>query len=42
MKKEGPTMHKPHPSHPKKLSFSLRNIDDRMAHMTTERAPRGV
>ena len=35
-------MHKPHPSQPKKVSFSLRNIDERMAQMTTERAPRGV
>jgi hypothetical protein len=38
----GHTIHKPQPSHPKKLSFSLRNMDDSIAHITTERAPRGV
>jgi hypothetical protein len=36
------TIHSPHPSHPKKLNDSLRNIDERIAQTTTESAPRGV
>jgi hypothetical protein len=35
-------MHSPHPNHPKNVSVSLRNIEERIAQMTTERAPRGV
>lgn len=30
------------PSHPKKVSFSLRKMEDRMAHITTDSAPIGV
>jgi len=39
---QGRTMHNPQPSHPKKLSFSLRNMEESIAQTTTERAPRGV
>jgi hypothetical protein len=35
-------MHSPHPNHPKNVSVSLRKIEERIAQMTTERAPRGV
>ena len=30
------------PIQPKKVSFSLRNSEERMAQMTTDRAPSGV
>ncbi len=36
------TIHRPHPTQPKKLSVSFKNIEDKIAHMTTERAPSGV
>jgi len=36
------TIHSPQPSHPKNVRVSLRNIEDRMAEMTTESAPSGV
>jgi len=36
------TMQRPHPSQPNSVSVSLRNMEDRMAQTTTERAPRGV
>lgn len=36
------TIHNPHPSQPKKVSFSLRNIEERIAQMTTDNAPKGV
>ena len=36
------TMQRPQPSQPKKVSFSLRKKEERMAEMTTERAPIGV
>ena len=35
-------MERAHPSQPKNVNFSLRNIEERMAHITTDRAPRGV
>jgi hypothetical protein len=35
-------MHNAHPSHPKNVSFSFKKIDERMAQITTERAPSGV
>lgn len=35
-------MQRPQPSQPKKLSFSERKKWERMAQMTTERAPIGV
>ena len=35
-------MQRPQPSQPKKLSFSERKKWERMAQMTTERAPMGV
>lgn len=37
-----PTMHRLHPIHPKKVNFSLRKKDDRIAQITTDKAPRGV
>lgn len=36
------TIQRAQPSHPKKVSFSLRKIEDRMAHITTDSAPIGV
>ena len=36
------TIQSPHPSHPKKLNDSFKNIDDKMAQTTTESAPKGV
>ena len=36
------TIQSPHPSQPKNVRVSLRNIEDRMAEMTTESAPSGV
>jgi len=36
------TIHSPHPSQPKNVSFSLRKNEDRIAQMTTDRAPSGV
>jgi hypothetical protein len=36
------TIQRAQPSHPKKVSFSLRKMDDRMAHITTDSAPIGV
>ena len=36
------TIQSPHPNQPKNVRVSLRNIEDRMAEMTTERAPSGV
>lgn len=36
------TIHSPHPNHPKNVSFSLRKMEDRIAQMTTDRAPSGV
>lgn len=36
------TMHRKQPHQPKKVRVSLRNIEDKIAHMTTESAPRGV
>jgi hypothetical protein len=35
-------MHSPHPNQPKNVSFSLRKMEERIAEMTTARAPRGV
>ena len=37
-----PTMQLKHPTLPTKLSRSLRNMEERMAQMTTDRAPMGV
>jgi hypothetical protein len=36
------TMHRKQPIQPKKVRLSLRNIDDRIAQMTTDKAPSGV
>ena len=36
------TRHSTHPNQPKNVSFSLRKIEERMAEMTTDRAPSGV
>lgn len=36
------TIQRAQPSHPKKVSFSLRKMEDRMAHITTDSAPIGV
>jgi hypothetical protein len=36
------TMHRKQPTHPKKVSFSLRKKDESIADTTTESAPRGV
>jgi hypothetical protein len=40
--KEEQTIHRPQPSHPKNVSFSFKNIEDKMAQMTTDKAPSGV
>jgi hypothetical protein len=37
-----PRTHRKQPTLPKKLSRSLRNMDERTAEMTTDRAPMGV
>lgn len=37
-----PMIHCAHPIHPKSESFSFKNIDDRIAQMTTDSAPIGV
>jgi hypothetical protein len=37
-----PIIHSAQPSQPKKLSFSFRKKDERIAQMTTESAPSGV
>ena len=37
-----PTMHKKQPIQPKNVSVSFKNIDDRIAHITTDNAPSGV
>jgi hypothetical protein len=37
-----PRMESTQPSQPKNVSVSLRNIEERMAQTTTERAPSGV
>lgn len=39
---KGRTIHSPHPSQPKNVSFSCKNIEERIAQMTTDNAPRGV
>lgn len=40
--RKGRTMHRAHPSQPKNDSFSLRNIEERIADITTDSAPSGV
>lgn len=37
-----PKMHNTHPSHPNRLNFSCKKIEDRIAETTTDRAPMGV
>ena len=36
------TIHNPQPSHPNRESFSLRNMEESIAEITTESAPSGV
>jgi hypothetical protein len=36
------TIERAHPNQPKNVRVSLRNMDDRIAHMTTDNAPSGV
>ena len=37
-----PTIQRKHPIQPKNVRDSLRNMDDRIAQITTDKAPRGV
>lgn len=36
------TIHNAHPTQPKKVRFSFKNIEERIAEITTDRAPSGV